>query len=86
MTNPLIRIRLAQLLARRYSLGSQQAVDLAEQLVVLCHAGNLDIVLSTWVNDVGREKEGRREDFWTRVGKEIETIDIKYGDWHPWKP
>jgi len=81
--NPLIRIRLAQLLARRYKLEAVAAVNLAEELSALLQAGNLDIVLSSWVDGVGTEK---KEGFWEEVAKRIERIDEDYGDWAPWKP
>ena len=83
--NPLIRIRLAQLLARKYNLESLAAVNLAEELSALLATGNLDIVLSTWVNDVGKQP-AQKEDFWEGVARRIDEVDETYGDWHPWKP
>jgi len=83
--NPLIRIRVAQLLARRFGLDSVQAVNAAEDFIRTMQAGNLDIVLSTWINDVGKEA-APQGDFWDRVSQRISQIDEEYGDWHPWKP
>lgn len=82
--NPLIRIRLAQLLARRYNLTSEQAVDVAEDLVKLLAAGNLDIVLSTWVNDVGKEPKSK-EGFWDELSAAVERADTDF-PYHPWNP
>ena len=84
LPSPLIRIRIAQLLARRYNLTSEQAVNAAEDLVRLLQTGHLDVVLSSWVNDVGQPKQ--KEDFWNGVSRGIENLDDQYGDWHPWKP
>jgi hypothetical protein len=84
LPSPLIRIRVAQLLARKYQLTSEQAVDLAEELVKLFAMGNLDIVLSSWINDVGQPAQ--KEDFWDGVSKRIAEVEEQYGDWHPWRP
>lgn len=85
MINPLIRIRVAQLLARRYGLGPEAAVNAAEDFIRTMQAGNLDIVLSTWINDVGNT-HAPEGDFWDRVSRRISKIDEEYGDWHPWRP
>lgn len=82
--SPLIRIRLAQLLARKYHLDSEQAVNLAEDLARLCQSGNLDIVLGSWVH--GSDVVQPKRDFWEGVADNIEHIDEHYGDWHPWRP
>lgn len=85
--NPLIRIRLAQLLARKYKLDSLAAVNLAEELDGLLKAGDLDIVKSSWVEDVGKPVQpAQRESFWDGVARRINETDETYGDWAPWRP
>lgn len=85
MINPLIRIRVAQLLARRFNLEPEAAVNAAEDFIRTMQAGNLDVVMSTWINDVGKT-QAPEGDFWDRVSQRINDIDEEFGSWHPWRP
>lgn len=79
--SPLIRVRVAQILQRRYGLDSGEAVRVASELIDLLRKANLDIVLATWIDDVGKEVTGT--DFWGGVRRLMEDEE---DGWTPWKP
>lgn len=76
----LVRLRLAQVLMRRYSMGVDPSIRLANELIGLLRGVNLDVVFSDWLNG----DQVAKKDFWAGVAELHDRMDSD--GYTPWKP